>query len=273
MRLVVTLITLMVAAYAFEVGAQDASPEPGHLPPAATTDAGSSIEASPDPGTPAEAPPADGFDPPDAQALGSETASSEDLDRAREIFQRGIEAAERREFDEAIELFQSALAIHDAPAIRFNLASALYERGRLEEAFDFNRSVMLTSEADPDLRRRSRRLESTLMRRLGRLTVVLVGETRDVAVTVDGAPLPADRIGVERPMRPGTHVMIATHEGSPLTRREVNLHAGASEVVELHLYTTPAEAAQAVSQAAGDAPESETPALIRTALKLLAPRE
>jgi len=35
----------------------------------------------------------------------------------------------------------------------------------------------------------------------------------------------------------------------------------------------PAEAAQAVSQAAGDAPESETPALIRTALKLLAPRE
>lgn len=35
----------------------------------------------------------------------------------------------------------------------------------------------------------------------------------------------------------------------------------------------PAEAAQAVAQAAGDAPEAETPALIRAALKLLAPKD
>ncbi|RFU13078.1 Holliday junction branch migration protein RuvA [Rhodobacteraceae bacterium W635] len=35
----------------------------------------------------------------------------------------------------------------------------------------------------------------------------------------------------------------------------------------------PAEAAQAVAQAAGDAPEAETPSLIRAALKLLAPKE
>lgn len=35
----------------------------------------------------------------------------------------------------------------------------------------------------------------------------------------------------------------------------------------------PAEAAMAVAQAAGDAPEADTPALIRAALKLLAPKE
>ena len=35
----------------------------------------------------------------------------------------------------------------------------------------------------------------------------------------------------------------------------------------------PAEAAMAVAQAAGDTPEAETPALIRAALKLLAPKD
>ena len=35
----------------------------------------------------------------------------------------------------------------------------------------------------------------------------------------------------------------------------------------------PAEAAQAVAQAAGDASEADTPALIRAALRLLAPKE
>ena len=35
----------------------------------------------------------------------------------------------------------------------------------------------------------------------------------------------------------------------------------------------PSDAARAVAEAAGDAPEAETPALIRAALRLLAPKD
>lgn len=59
---------------------------------------------------------------------------------------------------------------------------------------------------------------------------------------------------------------------APVVRPSSSSQAEALSALK-NLGYAPAEAAMAVAQAAGDTPEAETPALIRAALKLLAPKD
>ena len=62
--------------------------------------------------------------------------------------------------------------------------------------------------------------------------------------------------------------------GAPAQRARPSSSSQAEALSALkNLGYAPAEAAMAVAQAAGDAPEAETPALIRAALRLLAPKD
>lgn len=172
----------------------------------------------------------------------SEEISAEDS-RARRLFQRGVELAARLEFARAADKFNEALSIRDAPAIRYNLASALFEMGRLVEAFETNRAVVDAVEVPDAVRQRSVALQRELVAAIGRLTVELVGDAADVTVTIDDAPLARERIGIELPAAPGLHVLVARRHGDVLTRREIRLEPGLATVVELHLFASPEEAA------------------------------
>src|SRR4051794_18904448 len=50
----------------------------------------------------------------------TQEASSPDLERARQLFQRGLELAERDDFAGAAKSFAEALALRDAPAVEYN---------------------------------------------------------------------------------------------------------------------------------------------------------
>ena len=74
----------------------------------------------------------------------------------------------------------------------------------------------------------------------------------------------------EAPATTPPHTAAATP--APAIRPSSSSQAEALSALK-NLGYAPAEAAMAVAQAAGDTPEAETPALIRAALKLLAPKD
>ena len=62
-----------------------------------------------------------------------------------------------------------------------------------------------------------------MLPRVPKLVITLDGEA---VITLDGEPLPAEALGIERLVDPGQHVVTATRDGEELTQREVTVDEG-----------------------------------------------
>jgi hypothetical protein len=93
------------------------------------------------------------------ESIGTDEPSEAELAVARERFREGVAAAERGRYDVAVRAFRAALEVRDAAAVRFNLASALFELGEDVEAFALARGVHQDADAPADLRERATFLE------------------------------------------------------------------------------------------------------------------
>jgi hypothetical protein len=178
------------------------------------------------------------------------TASSDDLSRARVLFQRGVELANQRDYTGAANRFREALAIHHAPAVAYNLASALSETAQHAEAYDLVQTVLRDSTTPEPVRARAERLEESLQRLVARLTVIVSSEQADVSIHVDGKPLPPEQVGATRAVAPGDHVVLAERAGVRISERSVRIPAGTAALVDVSLVMTPREAAEAAAEAA-----------------------
>ncbi|MGX9355406.1 Holliday junction branch migration protein RuvA [Roseobacteraceae bacterium S113] len=101
----------------------------------------------------------------------------------------------------------------------------------------------------------------------------VVNELKDKAPTIMamGAPAPAT---APPPTPAEDDVVIEAPTPRPAPPAQSNSNAQAEALSALaNLGYAPGEAASAVAEAAGQSPEAETPALIRAALKLLAPKD
>lgn len=176
------------------------------------------------------------------------TASSDELARARVLFQRGVELANQRDYAGAAKRFREALAIHHAPAVAYNLASALSETEQHAEAYDLVQTVLRDATTPEPVRARAERLEESLQRFVARLTVIVSSEQADVSIHVDGKPLPPEMVGTTRAVAPGDHVVLAERAGARVSERSVRIPAGTAALVDVSLVMTPREAAEAAAQ-------------------------
>src|SRR5687767_2246374 len=76
-----------------------------------------------------------------AQDLLAADAAERHTDLARTLFAEGVAFVSEGHFEQAEARFREALALHDAPSIRANLASALYEQGEYREALSLAEGV------------------------------------------------------------------------------------------------------------------------------------
>lgn len=196
--------------------------------------------------------------PPDARGAASGAASSDELARARGLFQRGVELANQRDYTGAARRFREALAIHHAPAVAYNLASALSETEQRAEAYDLVQTVLRDATTPEPVRARAERLDESLQRFVARLTVIVSSEQADVSILVDGKPLPPEQVGATRAVAPGDHVVLAERAGVRVSERSVRIPAGTAALVDVSLVMTPREAAEVATQAT---PE---PAVVKT---------
>jgi len=154
---------------------------------------------------------------------------------ARALFEEGVSLADQTRWEQAVDRFQRALALRDAPAIRFNLGHSLSRLGRLVEASEMLRTVEGHPDSDDAVRVHARAVREDVEGRLAHLTIRLGGETAGVLVVLDDRELPEAALGVPVPVDPGEHRVVATRDGRVVARERASLGEAESHVTVLRL--------------------------------------
>jgi hypothetical protein len=154
---------------------------------------------------------------------------------ARALFLQGLDLAGRRNFHEAAQMFRAARELHVAPAIDYNLASALFELDQLTEAGLLVDGVLDGSETPESVREPALVLKEKLRERAGRIEVLYDGPLEGVTVVVDGQSIPRLRIGSEVAVTPGSRVVVASRDAAEIDREEVEVAAGQMVSITLDL--------------------------------------
>lgn len=150
------------------------------------------------------------------------------IERARSHFALGVRQAERRRYWEAIRAFRRARALHDTPAVRYNLALALVEVDRPVQAYRIVRRLAREPGVSAMLRASAFELERELRRELVFVQVDLPHGAE--TLRVDRRRLESDALALS----PGTHVLEALDgERQLLARRTLNLPAGTRATIPL----------------------------------------
>jgi hypothetical protein len=147
-------------------------------------------------------------------------------DEARQAFEAG-------RYADAVDLLKAAERLAHAPLHLIYQARMLSQLGRLVEAHDVYRRVAaepFTSDAPAALQQaRVSALQEyvAIERRIPRLAIVLVGESRDeVRVTVDGKLVPKEERAYPVRVDPGAHEIAAEIAGAWAVRHRVVLPEG-----------------------------------------------
>lgn len=149
-------------------------------------------------------------------------------DRARTLFRDGAAAAGEGRFTEAERLFREALELHDAPAIRYNLASVLVELGLYPEAREMALSLISGSDVPAELREHARELRAHVDAQAGFAQIVTDGETD---VMVDGRRV--RDLSESLYLSPGEHVATGVRREAEVARVTFEIVTGETRRVEL----------------------------------------
>ncbi len=156
--------------------------------------------------------------------------------RARELFTEGVSLAGESHYADAAVRFRQALALRDAPTIRYNLASTLFEERQFTEAHEIARALLAQTDLPDSVRGPTEALEQQI-RAQGAFVTFDLPEGVTGEVQLDDAPVADPTVGsavtpgrhTARAISDGVTVAIATFEiGSGLSR-EIELQPGGAE--------------------------------------------
>jgi tetratricopeptide (TPR) repeat protein len=186
---------------------------------------------------------------PVAMLLASSAASAAEPDEqtkaaARQLAQDGARALDAGRYAEAQDLLDRAYQLYPAPTIAVLEARTLERLGRLVEAaehYELARHTQLgpdpsdafrvaVTEAERDL--------GELRQRIPQLTISIQGVAHNhprLDVTLDGARVPTELLGVRRPLDPGEHRIVARLGAGAPAERVVSLSERQTESVVLTL--------------------------------------
>ena len=188
-----------------------------------------------------------------AQDLGEEQgliSEEQATERARTLFAEAIELADADDWARAVHRFRSALEYHDAPTIRFNLASSLSHLDRLLEALEELDRVTADSTADAALQAAAEQLRSQIEPRVGWVFVAVDGNVPDARVTMDGQAW--DHAGELARVDPGIRNVRLLRGTEELAHAEIDVPDGGEARVTLRPAISPAAVA-ANAERDGDA--------------------
>jgi len=144
--------------------------------------------------------------------------SDADRAQARDLGQQGYAAMDARDYAKAADLFRRADALFHAPTIMVGLARAEVHLGRYVEAAEHYRRVVLEG-APPGAPLPIRDAVDAAKKELAdaeahrsKVTINVKGPDQP-SVAVDGAPVSAAALGVERLVNPGQHSLHVTANG------------------------------------------------------------
>ncbi|MFS8065062.1 MAG: tetratricopeptide repeat protein [Byssovorax sp.] len=170
-----------------------------------------------------------------------------DFKDGQKLFDAGRQA-------DALPLFRKAFAASNSPNARLMIARCLIALGKTAEAYEematTTREATARADTDPKYARTrdAAAAEMALLeRRIGKLVVALAEPGAGAAVTLNGAPLGAERLGVAVAVQPGTMTIEATHPGDKPVRREITIGAGETKTVAIAFTSAAAAVVPAVT--------------------------
>jgi hypothetical protein len=137
-----------------------------------------------------------------------------ELKRARAQFQRGIELEQAGNWSEAIQQFREVGQVRMTPHVRFHIAFCEEGLGRLVTALGgYELALSEADQVGTDFRGEVESAIKNLKERIPKL-VIERGEGADAAtVQLDGVDIGGSSLGVEVPLDPGPHSVVATAPG------------------------------------------------------------
>lgn len=177
----------------------------------------------------------------EAQRAGRAASSPRELspsDRmlARELFRQGMSEIEVGNWTAASQTFERLYQLTGRTEVLLNLATAQARSGLLVEAAESYRTFLRNASAE--LRAQHGEAAQAeldaLMRRIGRLRVTVEQMPEEARVLLDGTPLDAAQLDLDRPINPGLHeaVLVGPSERE-LDRQRVEVAEGATARVTL----------------------------------------
>ena len=185
---------------------------------------------------------------------------------AASAFDDGLEKWNAGSFEEALPLFKQALAATGSPNARFYVARCLRDLGRLPEAHDEMsrtvkdaRELAATDERYAKTRDAAAGELAVLDGRVGRVIVALDETVSDAYVTMNGATLAKERVGLPVPVMPGAIEVVAQNPDGKRVAKSVEIAGGETKTITLSMTTAVAPSPAAPVPDVPEEPGDDTP--------------
>jgi hypothetical protein len=167
---------------------------------------------------------------------------------ARALFDEGVAHVDRDAWGPAAEAFRRALSLRDSQVIRYNLASALVELGKLVEASELLHVVQADAQADAALKQQAADKLAEVKPRIARIAIH-AELAPGLSVDLDDAVLSVAQLDVPLTVDPGEHVVRARLDGALIDEQRAQLGAGESLTINLRPPPPPPEPLPAAAPA------------------------
>jgi tetratricopeptide (TPR) repeat protein len=162
-------------------------------------------------------------------ARAQEDAAS--VERARTLFTDGVALAQEQRFEEAEAHFREALTLRDAPTIRYNLASVLFEQGEFAEANELARVLLASADTPDPVRTPTAALSAQIQEASGLVLFQLPSSLAGGTLSVDDVAVADASRAVA--LAPGHHVARVERDGTEVGTAEVDAVAGERTTVDV----------------------------------------
>lgn len=154
-------------------------------------------------------------------------------ERARQLFEQGVEALDDGRFRDAADLLRQSLEIRESAAARFNRALALRGAGDYLEALrELERTLELANtRRHRQLRQQAQQMQSELREQVATVRIHVEGGAE--RVEIDGEVVARADGLVELQRNPGPIVIVVRREGYAAVERQFEIAAGSER--DLHL--------------------------------------
>jgi hypothetical protein len=183
-------------------------------------------------------------------------------DAAKKSFDEGQKLFDEGRHEQAIGRFREAHAATGSPNARMMIARSLLLLGRLAEAYDEFAATRAEAAVKADTQRKYEATRDAASHELSKLepkvgkVVVALAEPEGARVTLNGAPLPAERLGMPTAVMPGkVEVVVENSDGSTM-RRGADVPGGQTKMI----FVPPGgRGAEAKTPVGGGEAEAKTP--------------
>jgi hypothetical protein len=189
--------------------------------------------------------------------------SEQDRAQARDLGQQGYAAMDSKDYAKAADLFRRADALYHAPTILLGLARAEAKLNKYVESWEHYHRIVLEG-APPgapqpirDAIDAAKKEMTDVEGRRAKVTITVKGPDQST-VTLDGAPMSAAALGVERLVNPGPHVAHAAATGWKDAEQNFTVADGGRAQVSVQMEAASAAAPAAPGPASATSPTSTT---------------